>query len=188
MQSPHQCLSWPLLCSSLAVSLHCVTWYINKWNTVGFFLHPLPPPYKYGGVYWNHFVCVCLSICSSVGVSNPVLLGSPELFNHFLPNLVWRCVIMRWCVFRKNWFTLFDVSVTARAYIIKIWLFLLCLLDCWSVCNQIWFDSEKTNFSFAIFKIKVRARAHMIKIWPFLWYLVNCGSFCHQTWCHSTFS
>ena len=34
-----------------------------------------------------------------------------------------------------------NVKVTARAYIIKIWLFLLYLLNCWSVCNQTWFDN-----------------------------------------------
>ena len=32
-------------------------------------------------------------------------------------------------------------KVTASAYIIRIGLFLLYLLNCWSVCNQIWFDS-----------------------------------------------
>ena len=46
----------------------------------------------------------------------------------FLPNLVWWCIIMRRCVVRKNWFTIFSVKVTARAYVIKIWHFLLCLL------------------------------------------------------------
>ena len=35
----------------------------------------------------------------------------------------------------------FNVKVTARAYIIKIWLFPQYLLNCWSICNQIWFDS-----------------------------------------------
>ena len=39
-----------------------------------------------------------------------------------------------------NWFTVFSVKVTARAYVIK-WLFLLYLLNCWLVCNQTWFDS-----------------------------------------------
>ena len=48
---------------------------------------------------------------------------------------------MRWCVMQKNWFTVFSVKVTTRAYIIKIWLFLLHLLNCWSICNQTWFDS-----------------------------------------------
>ena len=41
----------------------------------------------------------------------------------------------------KNWFTVFNVKVTARAYRIQIWLFLRFLLNCGSVCNQTWFDS-----------------------------------------------
>ena len=42
---------------------------------------------------------------------------------------------------QKNWFTVFNVKVTARAYIIKIWLYLLYLLNSWSVCNETSFDS-----------------------------------------------
>ena len=58
------------------------------------------------------------SICSSVHVSNCVRSISPEPLNHFffLPNLAWWCIIMRQCVIRKNWFTIFNVEVTARAY------------------------------------------------------------------------
>ena len=37
---------------------------------------------------------------------------------------------MRWCVLWKNCFTIFNVKVTARAYMIKIWLFLLYFLNC----------------------------------------------------------
>ena len=48
---------------------------------------------------------------------------------------------MRQCVLRKDWFTMFNVEVTVKAYITKIWLFLLHLLNCWSVCNQTGFDS-----------------------------------------------
>ena len=58
------------------------------------------------------------------------------LLNHstiFLPNLVWWCIIMRRCVMQKNWFTIINVKATARAYRIKIWRFLLYLLNCWSV-------------------------------------------------------
>ena len=36
---------------------------------------------------------------------------------------------------------MFTVKVTAKAYIIRIWLFLLYLLNCWLLCNQTWFDS-----------------------------------------------
>ena len=41
----------------------------------------------------------------------------------------------------EYWLAVFNVKVTARAYMIKIWLFLLYLLNCWSLCNQTWFDS-----------------------------------------------
>ena len=106
------------------------------------FWYPPPLVWIWGGGYigialsgWN------LSICSSVRVSNGVRPVSPELLNHFLPNLVWWCIIMRRCVLQKNWFTIFNVKVTVRAYIIKILLFLLYLLNCWSVCNQTWCGS-----------------------------------------------
>ena len=35
----------------------------------------------------------------------------------------------------ENCFTVFNVKVTVRAYIIKILLFLMYLLNCWSVCG-----------------------------------------------------
>ena len=70
-----------------------------------------------------------------------VLTISSEPQNILLPNLVWLCSIISQNVLQKNWFTVFNVKVTARAYIIKILLFLLYLLNCWSVCNQTWFDS-----------------------------------------------
>ena len=57
------------------------------------------------------------------------------------PNLVWLCSMISQSVIQKNWFTMFNVKVTARAYIIKTWLFLLFLQNCWLVCNQTWFDS-----------------------------------------------
>ena len=66
---------------------------------------------------------------------------SSELQNILLPNFRWWCSIMSQSVCEKNWFTVFNVKVTVRAYIIKILLFLLYLLNCWSVCNQTLFDS-----------------------------------------------
>ena len=38
---------------------------------------------------------------------------------------------------QKNWFTVFNVRVTARAYITKIWLFLLYLLNCWLFATKL---------------------------------------------------
>ena len=83
----------------------------------------------------------CLSRCYFLLLSDCVCSVSPELLNHFLPNLVWCCIIMRQCVVRKNWFTVFNVKVTARAYIIKTWLCLLYHLKFWSVCKQAWYCS-----------------------------------------------
>ena len=53
-------------------------------------------------------------------MSHHVYSTSPEPLNHFfLPNLVWWCFMMRQCVMRKSWFTIFNVKVTVRACIIR---------------------------------------------------------------------
>ena len=70
---------------------------------------------------------------------------SSEPQNILSRNVVWLCSIMSQSVMQKNWFTVFNVKVTARAYIIKIWLFLLYLLNCWPACNQTWFDSTTSE-------------------------------------------
>ena len=70
-----------------------------------------------------------------------VRMISSEPQNIFLPNLVWLCSIISQSVVQQSCLTVFNVEVTARAYIIKIRLFLLYLLNCWSVCNQTWFYS-----------------------------------------------
>ena len=59
--------------------------------------------------------------------------------NVLLPNLVWWCIIMSWSDVVKNWFAIFKVEITARAFMIKIWQFLLYLLGCWPFCYQTWF-------------------------------------------------
>ena len=51
-------------------------------------------------------------------VSTQYLLSHSAIF--FLPNLVLWCIIMSRFVMQKNWFTVFNVKVTARAYVIKI--------------------------------------------------------------------
>ena len=43
---------------------------------------------------------------------------------------------MRQSVIQKDWCANFMVKVTVRIYVIGVWLFLLCLLNCWSFCNQ----------------------------------------------------
>ena len=101
----------------------------TSWKT---YLSPPPPCPLYNG-----YIGMTLSICSSVHVSNHIPVISLELLNHFLPNMVLWCIVMRWCVMQKNVFIIFNVKVTARAYIIKMWQFLLYLLKRWSICNQI---------------------------------------------------
>ena len=80
------------------------------------FLCP-PPPVQILGGEGGVLEILFLSICSSVCVLDHVRSISPEPLNHFLKNLVWWCIIMKQCVMRKNWFTIFNVKVTARAYI-----------------------------------------------------------------------
>ena len=42
-------------------------------------------------------------------------------------------------VMQNIWFAIFKVRVISRAHMIKIWQFLVYLLNCWSFCYQIWF-------------------------------------------------
>ena len=62
----------------------------------------------------------------------------------------------------KIWVAVFEGKVTVRAYIVWIWMFLLHLLNCFSFCNQTYFDgtSSKTeclvkNYWSALFMVKV---------------------------------
>ena len=51
--------------------------------------------------------------------------------NILFPNLVLWCIIMSQSVMQRDWFVIFKVKFTARAHMIKIWQFLLYLLNCW---------------------------------------------------------
>ena len=55
----------------------------------------------------------------------------------------WHCDAATWVKMscKKKLFAIFKVKVTARTHTIKIWQFLQYLLNCWSFCNQTWFDS-----------------------------------------------
>ena len=64
-----------------------------------------------------------------------------------------KCSITSQSVMQKNWFSVFNVKITARSSIIKIWLFLLYLLTCWSACNQTWFDSTALKARVSCWKI-----------------------------------
>ena len=97
------------------------------------------------------YIGITLSVSPSIC---PCLSGQYLLITQpFFTKLDMACIIMRQCVMQKNWFTIFNVKVTARAYIIKIWLFLLYLLHCWPICNQIWFDT--TTLSAQVFCAKI---------------------------------
>ena len=56
--------------------------------------------------------------------------------NILLPNWVLWCIIMGWSVMQKKLFVMFKVKVTAAALMIKIWQFLLYLLNCWSFSTK----------------------------------------------------
>ena len=95
---------------------------------------------------------------------------------------------MSHCVMQKNWFTVFNVKVTVRDYIIKIWLYLLYLLNYWSICNQTWFwwyniisrSILWTNWITA-YKAKVTAMVQYVSECLTGWHFLNCRIFCYQT-------
>ena len=49
---------------------------------------------------------------------------SSELPNVLQANLAWWYIITSWTVMQEHWFSIFKVTVTVSAHIIKIWLFL----------------------------------------------------------------
>ena len=125
---------------------------------------------------------------------------SSEPQNILSPNLVWLCSIISQSVMQKNWFTLLNVKVTAKACIIKVWLFLLYRLSCWSVCNQTWFDSTVSEARVSCGKFGLlcsRSRSQgrfrmslnvcpddilsMCSIMP-AQYLLNRSTILYQTW------
>ena len=119
--------------------------YIKYIMNIRVFWYPHSTLYKYGveGVGWGD-TGITWSVCPSVVLSVSPILSAQHLLNYpaiVLPNLVWWCIFMRQCVRQKNWFTISSVKVTVRAFIIKICLFLLYLLNCWLVRSQTWFDN-----------------------------------------------
>ena len=129
-------------------------------------------------LYWSH--CVGLSLFP-VGPD-----GILWTTNHFRPNLVLWCIIMRWSCMWKNLFTIFKVKVTVRAYLLKIWLFLLYLLNCWFVCNQTWYLSTTSYAGVFCEKLDYCIQGQGDSEgsecqWMSRWNL-NCQTFCNQTW------
>ena len=111
------------------------------------------------------FVCPCVWFCMD------------DISSTVQPcNLVWWCIIMN-----KNWFTIFIVKVTVKAYITKMGLFLH-LLNFRSVCNQTWFDSQCVLWKnwMTAFKVKVAVKAQNVSE-CLSGYLLNHRTFCCQT-------
>ena len=91
---------------------------------------------------------VHLSVCSSVCVSHRVRSVSPEPLNHFVTKLgmvVYNHEVM--CLAEKLVHCLQCRGHSKGLYMIKIWLFLLYLLNCWFVCKQTWFGSSTSTAS-----------------------------------------
>ena len=115
---------------------------------------------------------------------------SSKLLNILLPKLVLWCIIISWSVIQKDWFAIFKVKFTARAYMIRIWWFLLYLLNCWSICYHTWFDSTlsltKAHMSFEeIGLLCSRSRSQQILKcqWMFVQSVsLNSWAFYYQTW------
>ena len=89
---------------------------------------------------------------------------------------------------QKNWFAVFSVKVTARAYIIKILLFLLYLLNCWSVCNQTWFDSITSEAGESCGKIgllcsRSRTQQNILLLYLVWWCSIMSQSVMQKTNC-----
>ena len=86
---------------------------------------------------------------------------------------------------QKNWFTVFNVKVTARAYIIKLWHSSNLLVRLQP--NMVWQYSTMsrsimwTNLVSA-FKVKVAAKVQNGSKCLSGWYLLNHRTFCRQTW------
>ena len=83
-----------------------------------------------GWLYWNHFVHLSIhfSVCLFVLLSVCLVLSRRYLLHRLtIFNQTWYSGVLSWggSVMNKNWFTIFNVKVTERAYIhvSKMWQF-----------------------------------------------------------------
>ena len=83
-------------------------------------------------VWENGITAFKVKVTSKVKNVSECLSGqlSSEPQNDLSPNLVWLCSIMSHSIMQKNWFTVFNVKVTVRAYIIKIMVVYYCEAMC----------------------------------------------------------
>ena len=103
---------------------------------------------------------------------------SSEPRNILLPNLVLWCILVNQIVMQKKWFAFFKVKVTAGDHMIKIWLFLQYVLNCWSFYKQTCFYGIMSQTVLwkkwiAEFKVQVTAKLHNVDECLSTWYLLN---------------
>ena len=91
--------------------------------------YPSPSHIKMGGIFESFHLSFCLSACHPIHVSDCFRTTSAEPVNHF--NQTCYGGVSSWgrvsC--RKNWFTIFNVKVTVRAYIIVLLHLPVCSTD-----------------------------------------------------------
>ena len=143
---------------------------------------------------WNHSLCpyiwpsVHMSVCHPLCVSNFVLTISPELLNHFEPNLIWWCIITWQSIRQKKTGSLlqcqghreglYNQNVTISTISSK----LLVRLQ----PNLVWYYSTYARVSFGknwITSFKVKVSAKVKNVHEYLsGYLLNHKIFCYRTW------
>ena len=135
------------------------------WSIFDHFHFLYPPPFPHINMGEGRYIGITSSICP-VCVSEFVQTVSPEPPNHFFYQ-IWYGGVLLWggvsC--RKKWFTLFSAKVTARAYIIKLWLFLLYLLNCWLVCNQTCIISWSVLWKMRLLQLRWKDSKKRLKQW-----------------------
>ena len=112
---------------------------------------------------------VKMSMCVQI-----IFSKSPDIW---FPDLVLLCMVMSRSVTQKDWLAVFKVKVSARADMIKIWQFLLYLLNYWSFCYIIISQSVLWRNWIVVFKVKVTAKFHDVNECMSKWYLLNCWTF-----------
>ena len=138
----------------------------NKANSLQ---HFYTTPYKYmGGVYWNHFVClsVRLSFCPCIRVCLDDISWTTEPFLTKLGMMVY----YHMAVCRAEIFVHYlQCQGHSEGLYNQIWLFLLYLLNCWSVCNQTCTDSKTSEAGVSCAKnglLRSRSRSQQrVKCW-----------------------
>ena len=125
-----------------------------------------------------------LSICHSVHASDFVWMISPELL---LTRLCVVVIIMKWNVVQKKMFTILKVKVIVRAYIIKIWLFVLYLLTAGPFATNtgliVQHHKLERPWKIGILCSRLMSQQRLKCQWMFVWRIpLDCRTLCYQTW------